>query len=227
VLIAAGLVLAVAAWAFLFRLPREGLWPRTWVAAPMLIAYSLAALAADDRLGETLEPITPLEVGIGLGVGAAWLVATQVGHRILCRLFPAFLAQVNDLYRIRDEGTPLWSMVGAVTLMGVAEELLFRGLVQGGIGLAAAVAAYTLVQAVEGKWALGLAALLGGLVWGVLFWWRDGLVAPVVAHVLWTGTLTFLWPLKGCGSPDPTAECEAEARGPAVPTSTPSTQEIP
>lgn len=226
-LIAAGLVLAVAAWAFLFRLPREGLWPRTWVAAPMLIAYSLAALAADGRLGETIEPITPLEVGIGLLAGAAWLVATQVGHRVLCRLFPAFLAQVNDLYRIRDEGTPLWSMVGAVTLMGVAEELLFRGLVQGGIGLAAAVAAYTLVQAVEGKWALGLAALLGGLVWGVLFWWRDGLVAPVVAHVLWTGTLTFLWPLKGCGSPDPTAECEAEARGPAVPMSTPSSQETP
>ncbi|HEV7721724.1 MAG TPA: CPBP family glutamic-type intramembrane protease [Iamia sp.] len=195
-LIAAGLVLAIAAWAFLFRLPREGLWPRTWIAAPMLIAYSLVALAADDRLGDTVGPLTPVEVAAGLGVGAAWLVATQVGHRALCRLFPAFLAQVDDLYQIRDDATPAWSMVGAVTLMGVAEELLFRGLVQGGIGLAAAVVAYTLVQAIEGKWALGLAALLGGLVWGLLFAWRDGLVAPVVAHVLWTGTLTFVWPLR-------------------------------
>ncbi len=213
-LIAAGLVLAVAAWAFLFRLPRQGLWPRTWVAAPVLIAYSLVALGADDRLRSTIEPVTPVEVGVGVGVGVAWLVATQVGHRVLCRLFPAFLAQVNDLYRIRDEGTPVWSMVGAVTLMGVAEELLFRGLVQGGVGLLAAVAAYTLVQAVEGKWALGLAALLGGLVWGLLYAWRDGLVAPVVAHVLWTGVLTFLWPLRGCGAPDPAAEREAEARHP-------------
>lgn len=219
-LIAAGLVLAVAAWVFLFRLPREGLWPRTWVAAPMLVAYSLVALAADDRLRSTIEPVTPLEVAIGLGVGAAWLVATQVGHRILCRLFPTFLRQVNDLYRIRDETTPLWSMAGAVALMGVAEELLFRGLVQGGIGLAAAVVAYTLIQAVEGKWALGLAALLGGLVWGVLFAWRDGLVAPIVAHVLWTGTLTFVWPLKGCNAPDPTEEREAAARAPI-------TQEVP
>ena len=225
-LIAAGLVLAVAAWAFLFRLPREGLWNRTWVAAPMLIGYSLVALAVDDRLRTTLEPITFIEIGAGIGVGAAWLVATQVGHRVLCRLFPAFLAQVNDLYRIRDEGTPLWSMVGAVTLMGVAEEMLFRGLVQGGVGLLAAVATYTLVQAVEGKWALGLAALLGGLVWGLLFAWRDGLVAPVVAHVLWTGTLTFIWPLRGCGAPDAAEEREAEARGPAVPRS-PTIQEIP
>jgi uncharacterized protein len=214
VLIAAGLVLAVAAWAFLFRLPREGLWPRTWIAAPMLIAYSLVALAADDRLGATAGPFRPVEVAVGLGVGATWLVITQVGHRILCRLFPAFLAQVNDLYRIRDDRTPVWSMVGAVTAMGIAEELLFRGLVQGGIGLAAAVAAYTLVQAVEGKWALMLAALLGGLVWGLLFAWRDGLVAPVVAHVLWTGTLTFLWPLTGCGAADPAAEHEAETRRP-------------
>jgi len=225
VLIAAGLVLAVAAWAFLFRLPRGGLWPRTWIVAPLLIAYSLVALAADHRLGRTAGPFTPLEVAAGLGVGAAWLVATQVGHRILCRLFPAFLAQVNDLYRIRDDATPVWSMVGAVALMGVAEELLFRGLVQGGIGLAAAVVAYTLVQAIEGKWALGLAALLGGLVWGLLFAWRDGLVAPVVAHVLWTGTLTFVWPLRGCGAPDPAEEREAEARGPAGPS--PTVQEIP
>lgn len=224
-LIAVGLALALAAWVFLFRLPREGLWSRTWIAAPLLIAFSLGALAADDRLGSTAGPFTALEVAVGVGAGAAWLVATQVGHRILCRLFPAFLAQVNDLYRIRDDATPVWSMVGAVTVMGVAEELLFRGLVQGGIGLAAAVAAYTLVQAVEGKWALGLAALLGGLVWGLLFAWRDGLVAPILAHVLWTGALTFLWPLRGCGAADPTEEREAEARGSTVPTAT--VQETP
>lgn len=197
-LIAAGLALAVAAWSFLFRLPREGLWRRTWVVAPVLVAYSLVALAADDRLRSTIEPITPVEVVAGLVVGGAWLVATRVGHGVLCRWLPGFSAQVDDLYRIRDDSTPVWSMAGAVTLMGVAEELLFRGLVQGGIGLLAAVAAYTLVQAVEGKWALALAALLGGLVWGLLFAWRDGLVAPVVAHVLWTGVLTFVWPLRGC-----------------------------
>ena len=55
--------------------------------------------------------------------------------------------------------------------------------------------AYTAVQVFERKWALALAALLGGAVWGALFAWRLGLVAPVAAHVLWTGVLTFLWPL--------------------------------
>ena len=74
----------------------------------------------------------------GLAVGGAWLVATHVGHLVLCRLVPGFLAQVNDLYAIRDRSR-LWSMVGAVVLMAVAEEMLFRGVVQGGAGLLVSV----------------------------------------------------------------------------------------
>lgn len=213
----AGLVLAVAVWAFLFRLPREGLWPRTWLAAPLLIAYSLVALSIDDRLGSTFGAFDVTTVAAGIGVGLGWLVATQVGHRILCRLFPSFLAQVNDLYAIRDDSSPVWSMVGAITLMGVAEELLFRGVVQGGTGVLVAVVAYTLVQAVEGKWALGLAALLCGVVWGLLFWATDGLVAPILAHLIWTGGLTFVWPLRGCDATDRCEESTAEARGAAAP----------
>ncbi|WCO65443.1 type II CAAX endopeptidase family protein [Iamia majanohamensis] len=215
-LLAVGLLLAVGVWCFLFLPPRRGLWTRTWIAAPVLTAYAVGALAATDRLDAVVGPVTPAEVGLGLGVGGAWLVATHVGHAVLCRLFPSFLAQVNDLYAIRDRSR-LWSTVGAVVAMGVAEEVFFRGFVQDRVGLVAAVAAYTAVQAVERKWALALAALLGGTVWGLLFWWSGGLVAPVVAHVLWTGMLTFVWPLKGCDADDPTEEARAGTRdGPAA-----------
>ena len=210
-LLALGLVLALGVWSFLFLLPRQGLWPRTWLAAAVLSAYSVAALAVDDRLDTVVGPVTPWVVGLGLVVGGAWLVATHIGHAVLCRLFPSFLAQVNDLYAIRDR-TNIWLTVGAVTAMGVAEELFFRGFVQGSVGLVAGVAAYTAVQAVERKWALGLAALLGGTVWGVLFWWSGGLVAPVIAHVLWTGMLTFVWPLEGCDGDDPVEEAVAFQR---------------
>ena len=218
---AAALVLAAAVWAFLFALPRDGLWTRTWISATVLIAFSVAALASADRLGDVVGPITALEAAIGLGVGGAWLVATHVGHAVLCRLFPSFLAQINDLYRIRDRA-PLASMVGAIAAMGLAEELLFRGFLQDRVGLLIALAAYTGVQVFERKWALALAALLGGAVWGLLFWWRDGLVAPVVAHVLWTGALTFVSPLKGCDSGDPVQDEIAEARTAASPTAAPS-----
>lgn len=220
-LLAAGLLLVVAVWAFLFALPREGLWTRTWIGAVVLSGFSVTALAVTDQLHEVVGPVTPLEVGVGLGVGGAWLVATHVGHAVLCRLFPSFLAQINDLYAIRDR-RHVASMVGAIGVMGIAEELFFRGYVQDRVGLLAAIAAYTAVQLVERKWALVLAALLGGTIWGVLFWWRDGLVAPTVAHVLWTAMLTFVWPLKGCDGPDPDEETVALARHP-LPTTTPAT----
>jgi membrane protease YdiL (CAAX protease family) len=204
------------------------------VAAGVLTAYALAALAASGRLDTVLGPVSPAAAGVGLGVGLAWLVATHVGHAVLCRLVPGFLAQVNDLYAIRDRSR-IWFTVGAVVAMAVAEEVFFRGFLQGEVGLVAAVAAYTAVQAVERKWALGLAALLGGTVWGLLFWWTDGLVAPIVAHVLWTGALTFVWPLQGCDGGDPVEEAVAAERqheAPAARTRAPSRgtapgQEVP
>lgn len=86
-------------------------------------------------------------------------------------------------------------MVGPIAAMGIAEELLFRGVLQGVGGIALALVAYTAVQAFERKWALALAALLGGVVWGALFAWRGGPVAPIAAHVQWTSMLTFVWSL--------------------------------
>lgn len=219
-LVVLGLLLALATWGFLFALPRQGLWTRSWIAAGVLTAYAVGALAAAGRLDTVVGPISPAAVGTGLGVGAAWLVATHVGHAVLCRLFPGFLAQVNDLYAIRDRSRP-WFTAGAVVAMATAEEVFFRGFLQGEVGLVGAVAAYTAVQAVERKWALALAALLGGTVWGLLFWWTEGLVAPVVAHVLWTGALTFVWPLKGCDGADPAQEDVASER------STPTHSPIP
>lgn len=196
--LAVGALVAVGGWIALFRRPPEGLWPRTWAVAIALSAYAVAALAVTGDLDTVVGPVDLRVAGVGLGVGAAWLVATQVGHAVLCRLVPGFLDQVTELYSLRA-GDRVSKMVGPVTVMAIAEELFFRGLAQTYLGLAGAVAAYGLVQFVAGKWALVLAALLGGVVWGLLFWWTGGLVAPILAHWIWTGSLTFLWPLRGCG----------------------------
>lgn len=200
VVLAVSIAIAFGAFAYMFALPRPGIWPRTWVAAGVIAATSLAGLAALGRIRTLLGPFTLAEVAVGLLVGGAWLVATHVGYALVSRLFPAFADQVRDLYRLGDEDTSR-RMVGPIVAMGVAEELLFRGVLQGVGGMALALVVYTAVQAFERKWALGLAALLGGVVWGLLYSWRGGVVAPVVAHVVWTGMLTFVWPLGGAPRP--------------------------
>jgi membrane protease YdiL (CAAX protease family) len=191
----AALAVATSAWAFMFLPDRRGIWTRTWIAAGVLSATAVAGLLAVGRLGEIAGPIDATELAIGLAAGGAWLVATHVGYRVIAWLFPSFGAQVRDLYRLREGEATTAQMVGPIVAMGIAEELLFRGVLQGVGGFVVALAAYTAVQVFERKWALALAALLGGAVWGALFAWRLGLVAPVAAHVLWTGVLTFLWPL--------------------------------
>lgn len=191
-------ILGFAGWVVLFRRRSDDIWPRTWVIAGVLIAYSVAVLGALGELSDVVGPVGLVEVAVGLVVGAAWLVATHVGHAVLCRIFPSFVAQVRDLYGLGADD-PAARVVGPIIAMAAAEELLFRGVIQGLAGMIAGVVVYTAVQFVERKWALALAALLGGIVWGGLFEVTGGLVAPVVAHALWTLSLTLVWPLRGCG----------------------------
>ena len=192
--IVASIAVAFAAFAYMFALPRRGIWPRTWVAAGAVGVTAVVGLAVLGRFGEIVGPFTATELAVGLAAGAAWLVATHLGYAVLTWIFPAFGHQVRDLYRLSDEDTSA-RMVGPIAAMGVAEELLFRGVLQGVGGFALALVAYTAAQVFERKWALALAALLGGVVWGGLFAWRGGLVAPIAAHVVWTSMLTFVWTL--------------------------------
>lgn len=215
------LVLAALAWAFVFRLPASGVWPRTWVAAVVLSACSVATSASGGHLGGLLGAVDPTSIAVGLAVGVGWLVATHLGHAVLDRALPGFGAQVSRLYSLQT-GDRVATMVGPVIAMGVAEELLFRGTLQGRIGLLGALTAYTAVQVVTGNWALVLAGALCGAVWGTLRWWQGGLLAPLLAHVVWTTSLTFLWPLggrgvHGVGTPDVVTEaCDGSPPGGGV-----------
>lgn len=206
------LVVAAAAWAFLFLPTRDGIWTRTWLAAGASIATAVVVLLALGRLGDVVGPLDPVELAVGLAAGAAWLTATHVGYRVLARLFPSLGHQVRDLYRLREGDASTRELIGPVVAMGVAEEVLFRGVLHGIGGFALGLVAYAAVQAFERKWALVVAALLGGAVWGALFEWRGGLLAPVVAHVVWTGVLTFLWPL-----PEPDDAATRPGTAPAAP----------
>lgn len=188
-------VVAAAVWVYLFRLDSAGLWTRTPIAAAALIAYSVAANALLGDLSRLVGPISASELGIGLGVGVAWVVATHIGAAALERLAPSFVEQTGDLYDFGSDGQSVAGMALPLLLMAVGEELLFRGVAQRLGGLAVGVAIYTVVQTIEGKWPLIAAAALSGAVWGALFAWRDGLVAPIVAHAVWTLTVALVWPV--------------------------------
>lgn len=191
------LVVTVAGWAFIFALPRPGIWVRSWTAAGVLVAASAVALWRAGELGEAVGTRSLSAAFVGIGAGIAWVVVTQIGHQILCRLLPSFIEQVRALYSIAA-GDRRLDVAIALVALAVAEEFVFRMVLQREFGIVAGIIAYAAVQAIERNWALMLAGALCGTVWGLLYAWQDNLAAPLVAHVIWTGTLTFFWPLRGC-----------------------------
>ena len=194
--------LAFGAWVVLFGRGRDDIWPRTWAIAGVLIVYSIGGLALLGELGDAVGDLGPIDAVTGAAVGVAWLVATHVGHAVLCRMIPSFVEQVRDLYGLGVD-QPARRVIGPILAMAAAEELLFRGVVQSQWGFAAGVIVYTAVQLVERKWALTLAGFLGGVVWGGLYLWTGSLLAAVVAHAVWTVALTLVWPLRDCRQPSP------------------------
>jgi len=201
------LLATFAGWYYVFGLPRPGIWRRSWLTASVLVAISAGSLWRAGELSEAVGGITAAAVLAGVSVGVVWVVATQIGHAVLCRILPSFVDRVRDLYSIAA-GDRRRDVLIALVGMAIAEEFVFRLVVQREFGIAAAVTAYTAVQAVTRNWALMLAGAACGLVWGVLYAWQSDLAAPLIAHVIWTATLAFVWPLRGCGI---TAIPEADA----------------
>ena len=190
--------LAVVGWAFVFLPPHAGIWHRSWITAAVLTMVSVGVLWSAGELGEAVGDVSVEAVVAGVGVGAGWLVATHAGHAVLCRLLPGFVDRVRELYSIAA-GDRRRDVLIALVAMAVAEEFVFRLVVQRELGIVAGVAAYTLVQVVERNWVLLLAGAACGTVWGLLYAWQENLAAPLLAHVIWTAALMFVWPLRGSG----------------------------
>ena len=122
-----------------------------------------------------------LDLALGAGAGLL-LLAVWWGAE---RLFP--LAKELEA-RLAGALGPLTlsEAVGLALLSGFAEELFFRGAVQGTLGWMAATLLFGLLHSGPGRafrlWAL-FALLAGGLFGGVMVW-RGNLLGPVVGHFL-------------------------------------------
>lgn len=122
-----------------------------------------------------------LDLGLGAAVGLL-LLAVWWGAE---RLFPL----------ARELGDRLAGLLGPITasealalalLSGFAEELFFRGAIQGTLGWVAAALLFGLLHSGPGKafrvWTLF--ALFAGVLLGLLMEWRGNLLGPIVGHVL-------------------------------------------
>lgn len=125
-----------------------------------------------------------LDLGLGVGAGLLLLGVWDLGRR----RFPRAIRLERQLGKLLG---PLDSseIIGLALLSGFAEELFFRGAVQGSWGWIPATVLFALLHTGPGPSYRVWTAFAGvaGLVLAGLMLWRGNLLAPVVAHALVNG----------------------------------------
>jgi membrane protease YdiL (CAAX protease family) len=122
-----------------------------------------------------------LDLGAGIGSGLLLLGAWWGAERA----FPLAKELEARLAATLGSITPS-EAVALAALSGFAEELFFRGAVQGTLGWVAATALFGLLHSGPGKafrlWTLF--AFVAGALFGGIMVWRGNLLGPVVGHFL-------------------------------------------
>ena len=120
-----------------------------------------------------------LDAALGTAAGLALLACWEA----LRRLLPAARGLEERLGELLG-GVTAPQAIALAALSGFAEELFFRGAVQGAVGWLAASLLFALLHSGPGRelrlWTLF--ALCAGLLFGALMLWRGNLLAPVLAH---------------------------------------------
>ena len=186
--LAVGLAAAATAFTLTFRGPRKQFWTRmTWTG----ISLGGLALATSGRARQAR--IRWWHVPLGLASAAVLYVTFQVGDRFARRFVPTGDADIRDIYALRTL-RPRQEIAGRLAaIIGPAEELFWRGLIQAALmrrfgrwrGAAIAAGAYGGVHVTSGNFTLMGAAGVAGAHWCALYAAGVPLGALIVSHVAW------------------------------------------
>lgn len=179
---------------------------RVWRLMPaILLAMGVVAVLAR-------RPLVATRVGdgaalvVGTASGLALYLATRVFVAVAGRWEP-FRRDVVERYRDAAEVPLRESLALSLLIMVPAEELFWRGLVQGRldqslVAVAAGVwtwLAYVGANLASGSLPIVAGAVVGGALWTGLAVWSGGVLASLLSHMLWTGLMLALPPGAGRG----------------------------
>lgn len=189
-LAALGLGLAAAGIAFTatFRGPRERFWTRMTGTGLSLgtLALVLSGPARRARVRWWHVPLGLLSAGV-------LYLTFLLGDRFARRFVPGGDSQIREIYALRTLRPRGEIAARLATIVGPAEELFWRGLVQAALmrrfgrwkGAALAAGAYGGVHVTSGNFTLIGAAGVAGAHWCALYAAGVPLGALIVSHVAW------------------------------------------
>jgi len=149
------------------------------------------ALVANPSLLRTR--IGRREVAVGLASAAALYGTFKLGDRFARRYVPGGDRQIREIYGLRELRPPEETALRLVAVIGPAEELFWRGLVQEALmrrygrwrGAALAAVVYSGVHVTTGNFTLMGAAGVAGAHWCALYAAGVPIGALIVSHSAW------------------------------------------
>ena len=186
--LAIGLAGAFAAFGATFQGPRDRFWQRMTFTGLGLGGYALLTSAPSRRLG-----LRWWHVPVGLASALVLYLTFTLGDRFARRFVPGGDRQIREIYALRTLRPRPEIAARLATIVGPAEEIFWRGLVQSALmrrygrwpGAALATMAYGGVHVVTGNFTLLGAATVAGAHWAALYAAGVPLGALVVSHCAW------------------------------------------
>ncbi len=155
----------------------------------VLVAGSIGALSGRN----VFVPGGAIASSFTLGVASA--CGTVALGLLVHGLLPVFRKLSEELAPLVVDGARGRDLVLLAVFSGVGEEALFRGALQPEIGIVASSLLFGALHLGPDKryllwtlWAVGAGFLFGGL-----YGWTGGILAPVVAHALHNAATLLLW----------------------------------
>jgi membrane protease YdiL (CAAX protease family) len=131
----------------------------------------------------------------GLCVGLATACSTVVLGVVLYRLFAVLRVISEQLAPLLVDGARVWDLIVVSVMSGVGEEALFRGALQPVLGMWVTSLLFGVLHVgpdrrylVWTAWAVG-----AGFLFGALYEWTGGILAPMTAHVLHNAATLLMW----------------------------------
>jgi uncharacterized protein len=134
-------------------------------------------------------------VPLGLLLGAITAALTVSLGLVVYRLVPVLRQVAEELAPRLVDGTDRGSLILVSLFSGIGEEVFFRGAVQQEFGLLVASVLFGVVHiGPDRRYLVWTAwAVVAGVIFGVLYSYTGGLLAPILAHAAHNAATLLLW----------------------------------
>ncbi|UOO37508.1 CPBP family intramembrane metalloprotease [Oscillospiraceae bacterium CM] len=192
----AGIVSAFILWYVIFVVSPMNFWLSMCLGVLLLAGYAVM-IERDEFRHDTFRVH---HIALGL-LSAALLYGCFYVGNILAGLFiPAKDTQIMSVYANRTSLHPVVIGAALLVIIGPGEELFWRGFIQkslkrfGVLSIVLQALIYALVHAVTFNFMLIMAALVCGLFWGALYYWKKSIYPVIISHAVWDVTVFLLLP---------------------------------